>query len=116
MDNDFSAVRGAYTALDNKFGIDIVVLDIREQTSFADYFVIATGGSSLQIQAMAAAAEEAMGKGGYKLRHTEGLHSNWMLLDFGDIVIHLFDKEGRQFYNLERIWGDAKVINMSSAQ
>ncbi len=110
MNNELQAALNVYEALDNKFGKDIVILDIRDKTSVADYFVIATGGSSLQLQAMSAAAEEALEKDGLKMHHAEGHHSNWMLLDFGSIIVHLFDKEGRQFYNLERVWGDAKIV------
>ena len=107
------AAKEVYQALDKKFGRDIIILDISAISSVADYFVIATGGSVPQIQAMAAAAEEAMEKINCPLHHKEGLRSaNWVLLDFGDIIVHLFDKENRGFYNLERVWGDAKIITV----
>jgi ribosome-associated protein len=109
------ALQDAYRALDQKFGQDIVMMDVRALTTVADYFIIATGGSRPQIQALALAAEESLGKNGYALRHSEGLRSaNWALLDFGDIIVHLFDKESRNFYNLERVWGDAKLIQTAS--
>lgn len=108
---ELTAVKDTYHALDLKFGKDIVIMDIRAISTMADYFIIATGGSVPQIQALAAAAEESLDKHGYTLRHSEGLRSaNWALLDFGDIIVHLFDKESRPFYNLERVWGDAKTV------
>jgi ribosome-associated protein len=110
MDKELQAVFNVCDALDKKFGIDIVIMDIREKTSLADYFVIATGGSSLQLTAMSDAAEDSMKKDGIALYHAEGIRSNWKLLDYGNIIIHLFDKEGRAFYNLERVWGDARII------
>lgn len=110
-DKELEAVRNAYRALDLKFGKDIMIMDIRGISTMADFFIIATGGSASQIQAMASAAEESLSKDGYRLNHTEGLRSaNWALLDFGDVIVHLFDKESRPFYNLERVWGDAKTV------
>lgn len=110
-DRELTAVRDTYKALDLKFGKDMVILDISGISAMADYFIIATGGSSLQVQALAAAAEEAMARHSYPLRHSEGLRSaNWALLDFGDVIVHIFDKENRAFYSLERVWGDAKTV------
>ena len=112
-ERELSAAKKIFKALDNKFGQDIVLLEIGGISTIADYFVIATGGSVPQIQAMAAAAEEAMAKCGFVLRHTEGMReANWVLLDFGEIIVHLFDKENRGFYGLERVWGDAKIIGV----
>ena len=100
-------------ALDLRFATDLVILDISEISVIADYFIIATGGNPLQMQAMMAAAEEALEKYGIRLRHAEGVRSaNWILLDFGHIIVHLFDKESRPFYNLERVWGDARVVDL----
>ena len=111
MDKELLAVKEAYHALDQKFGADIVIMDIREISVVADYFIIATGGNVLQLQALADAAEEALAKHGFPLGHIEGMRSaNWILLDFGSIIVHLFDKENRPFYNLERVWGDAKLV------
>ena len=109
---ELQAVQDACLAIDLKFGKDIVALDIRGLTTVADYFIIATAGSLPQFQALTAAAEEAFAKHGYKLRHIEGLQSsNWVLMDFGDIFVHIFDKESRQFYNLERVWGDSRPLS-----
>lgn len=110
--NSFEGAKIAYKALDDKLGIDISVLDIREVSVIADYFVIASGSNSNQLKAMADEVEEQLFKAGFKLNHSEGFQSKvWILLDFGDIVVHLFDKENRDFYNIERIWGDAKFID-----
>jgi ribosome-associated protein len=113
MEKELRAVKKLYHALDQKFGADIVIMDISEISVVADYFVITTGGNALQMQALAAAAEDTLEKEGFKLGHSEGMRSgNWVLLDFGSIVVHLFDKENRPFYNLERVWGDAKIVTV----
>jgi ribosome-associated protein len=110
---ELTAVKDVYGALDKKFGKDIVVLDIRALSVIADYFVITEGSNVPQMQALALAAEEAMRKNGYRLLHSEGTESaNWVLLDFGDIIVHLFDRENRGFYNLEHVWGDAKIVKV----
>jgi len=106
-------VKSLADALDQKFGKDIVVLDIGRISVIADYFVIATGGNPNQINALADAAHESLEKQGILARHVEGLQSaNWVLMDFGDIIVHIFDEESRNFYNLERVWGDATVISV----
>ena len=112
--NDFSietlAVNALREALDAKFGQDIVVMDLRGVSTIADYFVIATGNSQPQLAALADTTQETLLANGLHLGHTEGVNAgNWVLLDFGSVIVHLFDKENRQFYNLERVWGDAKV-------
>ncbi len=110
--NLFDGVKAAYNALEDKLAIDITVLDIHEVSVIADYFVIASGGNQNQLKAMADAVEEALYKAGFKLSHSEGFRSKtWILLDFGDIIVHLFGKEEREFYNIERIWGDARFIS-----
>ena len=104
-------IKTAWKALDDKFGTDIVVLDIRNISTVADCFIIASGGNPSQIRAMADEAAERLEKLGLRLHHTEGMRAmNWVLMDFGTIVIHIFDKENRGFYNLERIWRDGAVI------
>lgn len=108
---ELTAVKALHKALDTKFAQDIVLMDLRNVTPIADFFVIATGGSAPQLAALAETAEETLLEQGMKLFHTEGMQtSKWLLLDFGAIVVHLFDKESREYYNLERTWGDAKTI------
>ena len=108
--NETTAVAALREALDLKFGQDIVVMDIRGVSPIADYFVIATGTSQPQMAALAETATETLTAHGLQLSHTEGMRAgNWVLLDFGSVIVHLFDKENRQFYNLERVWGDATI-------
>lgn len=97
--------KAAAEALENKKGEDVKILDIRELADFADYFVLATGNNRNQIDAMEEAVGEALNKIGANHRNTEGNRdSNWILMDYGDVIIHIFDKESRSFYDLERIW------------
>ena len=108
---DLSSVLALHEALDAKFAQDIVIMDLEEVSPIADYFVIATGGSTAHMSALAETTEQSLVGSGFKLSHIEGVGtSNWVLLDFGSVVVHLFDKESRGYYNLERIWGDAKIV------
>lgn len=113
MTNDkiLTAVKTAYKALDDKLALDIKVLETGKITPMADYFIIAGGNNPNQLKAMADTVEEALFKAGLKLNHSEGMQTkSWLLLDFGEIVVHLFNKEDRDFYNLERIWADAREL------
>ena len=104
----------AYHALDEKKGEDIRIIDIVGISVLADYFIIANGSSESQVQAMVDNVEEEMHKAGYSLKQREGYGSgNWVLLDFGDVIVHVFDKENRLFYDLERIWRDGKNIEIT---
>lgn len=104
----------AIEALEDKKAMNIRVLDIHEISPLADYFVIASGTNRNQVQAMADNVEEALGKAGFKSGKVEGYNSaNWILLDFQDIVVHIFDEENRGFYNLERLWTDGKPVDPS---
>ncbi len=101
----------AIEALEEKKAEDIRVIDISGVSVIADYFIIANGSNRNQIQALSDAVEEALGKAGYPMKQIEGYNTaNWVLLDFGDIMVHIFDKENRLFYDLERIWHDGKQI------
>lgn len=104
----------AYHALDEKKGEDIRIIDIAGISVLADYFIIANGSSESQVQAMVDNVEEEMHKAGYSLKQREGYGSgNWVLLDFGDVIVHVFDEENRLFYDLERIWRDGKNIEIT---
>ena len=104
----------ACEALADKKGEDIRVIDIAGISLLADYFIIANGSSESQVQAMVDNVEEEMHKAGYSLKQREGYGSgNWVLLDFGDVIVHVFDKENRLFYDLERIWRDGKNIGIA---
>lgn len=101
----------AVELLKDKKAKDIRMLDIHEISTLSDYFIITTGTSTTQVQAMADELEEKMKLDGYKLYHKEGFRGGrWILMDFNHVVIHLFHSEERDFYNLERIWVDAKEI------
>ncbi|MCL2387044.1 MAG: ribosome silencing factor [Defluviitaleaceae bacterium] len=111
MNQELTAVMALKAELDKKFAKDLVIMELGSLSPIADYFVIATGGSAPQLAALAQTSEELLKAQGMLLHHTEGLQSGkWVLLDFGVIIVHLFDKESREYYNLERIWGDAKII------
>ncbi len=98
-------------ALEDKKGEDVIVIDLRDITVFTDYFVIATGNNVPQVQAMSDAAGDAMAKNEVEVKSVEGYQSaNWILMDYGDVIVHIFDKESRSFYDLERIWKDGKFI------
>lgn len=102
-------------ALEDKKAEDIKVIDISEVSVIADYFIIANGNNRSQIQALADNVEESLGKAGYPLKQVEGYqNANWVLLDFHDVIIHIFDKENRLFYDLERIWRDGKLVETDS--
>lgn len=101
----------AVELLKDKKAKDIKLLDIHELSTIADYFIIATGNSTTQVQAMSDQLEEKMDLEGFRMHHKEGFRNGrWILLDYGNIIIHLFHDEERKFYNLERLWVDAKSI------
>ena len=104
--------RIAWNALSDKKGEDIKIIDITGISVLADYFIIANGNSDSQVNALVDNVEEELHKAGYPLKQREGQASgSWVLLDFGDIIVHVFDRENRLFYDLERIWKDGKDIS-----
>lgn len=106
-------VQEAILALEDKKAEDIKIINISEVSVLADYFIIASGTNKSQIQAMVDSVEERLGRLGYEKKHAEGYESaNWILLDFSDIIVHVFDKENRSYYNLERIWRDGKTVEI----
>ncbi|MDR1703551.1 MAG: ribosome silencing factor [Clostridiales bacterium] len=107
----FAAAVAAYKALDEKFGQDIKLLDISGISVLGDYFLITTAGNQNQMRALCDAVELALHNHGIRLLHSEGVNTGgWALLDFGSVIVHIFDKESRGYYNLERIWSDAEEI------
>lgn len=101
----------AYTVLDEKKGEDIKLIDISGVSVIADYFLIASANNINQLQAMSDELQEKFSKEGIEVKQVEGNRSaTWILLDYGDLVIHLFDREDRLFYDLERIWTDGRVV------
>ncbi len=107
-------VKKAAAALSDKKAEDISVIDICDISTIADYFIIATGSNANQLKAMQDAVEEEMHKAGMHLKQIEGnRNSTWILMDFQDIIVHLFSKQDRLFYDLDRIWRDGKRIELS---
>ncbi|MGN1146823.1 MAG: ribosome silencing factor [Lachnospiraceae bacterium] len=112
ISNSKAMAKLAIEALEDKKAEDIRVIDISEVSVVADYFIIANGSNRSQIQALADNVQEVLGRAGYTMRQVEGYNTaNWILMDFGDVILHIFDKENRLFYNLERIWRDGKAID-----
>ena len=111
MEQARKMVKIAYQALDEKKGADIKIINLEGISVLADYFIIANGTNSSQVQALVDNVEEELHKAGYSLKQREGYsNGNWVLLDFGDLIVHIFDRENRLFYDLERIWRDGKEI------
>ena len=105
----------ACKAIDDKKGQDIKVIDIHNVSVIADYFVIASGTNSNQVQAIVDNVEEQLGRAGFEAKQIEGnRNSSWILMDYGDVIVHVFDEENRLFYDLERIWRDGKVLEMDA--
>ncbi|WP_317854026.1 ribosome silencing factor [Chakrabartyella piscis] len=99
------------TILDDKIAQDIRVLDLQGLSNIADFFVIANGNTASHLRALADDLDEKLKADGIKVFHTEGYNSGtWILLDFGGVLVHLFNKEQREFYGLDRIWSDAKLV------
>ncbi len=107
----------AVNALEDKKAEDVRIIDISEISTIADYFIIADGNNKSQIQAMADNVSEILGRAGVNLRQMEGYqNANWILMDFQDVIIHIFDRENRLFYDLERIWRDGVLIDKETLE
>ena len=103
----------AVEALADKKAVDTKVINIQDISVIADYFIIASGNNKNQVQAMADNVSEVLGKAGYTPRQVEGhATANWILMDYTDIIVHVFSEEDRLFYDLERIWRDGKVTEL----
>ena len=106
------AIQAAKAALGKK-ALDVIVLDLSGLTFIADYFVICSGESTTQVKAVAEFIEQEFANKHVKPLGVEGAaHSHWILLDYGDVIIHVFEKEARAYYNLEKLWMDAKIIEI----
>lgn len=113
--NSIEMVKLVIDALEDKKAEDIRIIDISEVSVLADYFIIAGGTNRSQIQALCDNVLEKLGRAGYPEKQTEGYDAaNWILMDFGDLIVHIFDKENRLLYDLERIWRDGKMIDLNN--
>ena len=109
--NALEAAKVAQAAIEDKLGEDIKVLNLQGLSNIADCFVIASGKNANQLHAMANEVEQKLYKEGIKLHHSEGYSSGtWILLDFGNLLVHLFNREDREFYGLDHVWGDAPSL------
>ena len=114
MDESRTMARLACDALEDKKALDVKVIGLEKISTLADYFIIASGANRNQVQAMADNVDELLGRAGHQPKQVEGYQSaNWILMDYGDIVIHIFDEENRLFYDLERIWRDGQSVELS---
>ena len=115
--NSKQLVLAAYAAAEEKQGIDPLILDIRKLTDIADYFLLVHGNSDRHVRTIADAIVDQLHLKKEKPVHVEGLkESNWVLIDYASIIIHVFHYQTRQFYNLERLWGDAKIVKVAEGK
>lgn len=104
-----------FDAIDDKLGQDTVILYIGKVSSLCDYFIITSANSARQVKAISDSVEDAMSQFNIEPRGKEGKDTqNWILLDYGDILVHVFDEENRKFYNLEKLWRDAPYVDRNS--
>lgn len=111
--NSIDILKIAVKALDEKKALDLEAIEIGDLTIIADYFLLATATSSTHVRALAEEVEDKLSKAGVEPHHTEGRATGWILLDYGDVVIHVFNKESRDFYQLERLWNDGRPFDIS---
>jgi ribosome-associated protein len=115
MVNAREIAQQAAEAADSKKAFDILILDLRDLTSVADYFVLCSGGSTTQVGAITDGIGSALAREGVHPGHIEGAAaSTWVLMDYGDVVIHIFEEQTRAYYCLERLWGDAPRVPVAT--
>ena len=103
----------AYNALDDKKGVNITIIDISEISIIADYFIIAGGTNENQLRHWQAMLKMNLQRPGLSPKHVEGYtNANWILIDYEDVIVHVFNEDDRLFYDLERIWRDGKIVNV----
>jgi len=100
--------------IDDRKGVDIKVIDVQGVSSLADYFIVATGTSTTHVNGICDNVMEEMREKGILINHKEGQRGGqWILLDFLDVIVHVFTKEEREFYDIERIWSDAEILELN---
>jgi ribosome-associated protein len=111
MDNALETAQLCATGAESKKAFDILILDIRELTFIADYFVICSGSNTTQVSAIADSVGHTLARAGIHYSHLEGAtDAHWVLMDYGDVVVHVFEEQTRTFYSLEKLWGEAPRI------
>jgi len=117
MHNSLDVAQLSADAADNKKALDILILDLRSLTYITDYFIICSASNSSQVGAIADGITEALAKAGVHPSHIEGeAQASWVLMDYGDIVVHIFNQETRSYYSLEKLWGDAPRVPFIAPQ
>ncbi len=112
-ENITKEIKAVIDAMEDKKGMDITVLDLSSVSDITDHFIICSGTNRSQIQALSDGVEEVLAKKGLLHKGIEGYDTaNWILLDYGDFVVHIFDKDSRSMYDLERVWGDAGKVEI----
>lgn len=110
----FEKLQLAVKALDEKKGRDIQAVRVGDLTILADYFLMATATSSTHVRALAEEVEDVLSKVGIEPDHIEGRATGWVLLDYHDLVVHVFDQKSRDFYQLDRVWNDGEPVDLSA--
>ncbi len=103
----------AANALNEKKAVDLSAIHVGELTVIADYFLMATATSSTHVRALADEVEEKLGRAGVEPHHIEGKATGWILLDYSTVVVHIFSREAREFYNLDRMWNDGEAVDLA---
>ncbi len=115
--NSKQLILAAHSAAEDKQGIDSLILNIKSLTDIADYFLLVHGNSDRHVRTIADAVIDQLRAQKVKPLHVEGLkEANWILIDYGAAIIHVFHYQTRQFYNLERLWGDGKTLKVSEGK
>ncbi|WP_442595068.1 ribosome silencing factor [Neobacillus sp. D3-1R] len=113
--NNQNLLNVVYKAADDKIAEDIIVLNMKGISIITDYFLICHGNSDKQVQAIAKEIQEKAEENGFTVKRMEGFdEAKWVLVDLGDVVAHIFHKDERSYYNLERLWGDAPTVDLRS--
>ncbi len=102
-------IKNIVKVLDDKKAEDIKIIETEELTIVADCFIVASGTSSTHVRSLSGEVEDALSKLGTEPEHIEGRATGWILLDYGTVVVHIFDRQSREYYNIERLWQDASI-------
>lgn len=111
--NALDILKIAVNSLNEKKGFEITAVKVSDLTVIADYFVFATATSNTHVRALADEVQDKLSKAGVEPNHIEGRATDWILLDYGDIIIHVFGRQSREFYSLDRMWNDGEKIDIT---